>query len=113
MPHAEIPALVRAADAFVLNSEYEGLSHTLLEVSVLGTPAVATGVCGNPEVVEDGGTGYLVPPDDAKAMAAAVRRYFDADPAAFRAAIERENEKYSWDRMVETVESVHAELRRC
>jgi glycosyltransferase involved in cell wall biosynthesis len=65
---------------FVLNSEYEGLSHTLLEASVLGTPAVCTGVCGNPEVVEDGENGVLVPPRDAEALRRALAGLLD-DPA--------------------------------
>ena len=43
VPHARIPLLIRASDVFVLNSEYEGLSHTLLEVASLGTPIVASG----------------------------------------------------------------------
>lgn len=80
VPHARIPLHVRAADVFVLNSEYEGLSHTLLEVQALGTPMVASGVCGNPEVVEDGVNGLLVDPGDHRTVAAAVRRVL-ADPA--------------------------------
>ena len=59
VPHARIPSYIRAADVFVLNSRYEGLSHTLLEVLSLGTPIVASNVCGNPEVVEDGVNGAV------------------------------------------------------
>jgi len=62
VPHERIPLLVRASEAFVLDSRYEGLSHTLIEVQSLGTPIVASNVCGNPEVVEDGVTGLLVDP---------------------------------------------------
>jgi len=72
VPYERIPLLIRAAEIFVLNSEYEGLSHTLLEVSALGTPIVATGVCGNPEVVEHGVNGLLVPPRDPAALRAAI-----------------------------------------
>jgi glycosyltransferase involved in cell wall biosynthesis len=68
VPYERIPKLIRAAEVFVLNSEYEGLSHTLLEVSALGTPIVCTGVCGNPEVAEDGVNGLLVPIRDPKAL---------------------------------------------
>jgi D-inositol-3-phosphate glycosyltransferase len=78
--HSMIPLHVRAADVFVLNSEYEGLSHTLLEVQALGTPMIASGVCGNPEVVEDGVNGLLVDPDDPEDLARAMRRILD-DPA--------------------------------
>ena len=64
VPHKDIPLWIRAADVFVLNSEYEGLSHTLVEVLHLGTPIVASRVCGNPEVVVDGVNGLLVDPQD-------------------------------------------------
>jgi len=64
VPHELIPLHIRASDIFVLFSRYEGLSHTLIEVQTLGTAAVASAVCGNPEVVMDGETGRLVPPDD-------------------------------------------------
>ena len=74
VPHARIPLLIRAAEVFVLNSRYEGLSHTLLEVLTLGTPIVCTGVCGNPEVVEDGENGLLVAPGDDTALAAAIHK---------------------------------------
>ncbi len=74
VPYERIPKLIRASEVFVLNSEYEGLSHTLLEVAALGTPIVCTGVCGNPEVVEDGVNGLLVPPRDPVALRAALSR---------------------------------------
>lgn len=79
VPHAEIPAWIRAADVFALVSEYEGLSHTLLEVQALGTPMVASGVCGNPEVVEDGVNGLLVDPYDPGSVAGGLRRLLE-DP---------------------------------
>ena len=56
-----IPLFLKAADVFVLNSNYEGLSHTLLEVMWAGLPPVVTGVCGNPELVEDGVNGFTIP----------------------------------------------------
>ena len=80
VPHERIPLLIRAADVFVLNSEYEGLSHTLLEVQAIGTPMIASGVCGNPEVVEDGVNGLLVDPSDPEGLAVAMGRIL-ADPA--------------------------------
>lgn len=74
VPHPEIPMYVRAADVFVLNSEYEGLSHTLLEVLNLGTPIIASGVCGNPEVIEDEVNGLLVDPGDPSTLQGALER---------------------------------------
>jgi glycosyltransferase involved in cell wall biosynthesis len=80
VPHADIPRWIRAADLFVLNSEYEGLSHTLLEAQALGTPIIASGVCGNPEVIEHDANGLLVDPRDPADLASAGRRILD-DPA--------------------------------
>ena len=87
VPHERVPLLIRAADVFVLNSEYEGLSHTLLEVQALGTPMVASGVCGNPEVVEDGVNGLLVDPRDHHDLAGAMSQVLD-DPAKARRFVE-------------------------
>ena len=80
VPHDQMPLYIRAAHVFVLNSEYEGLSHTLLEVLYLGTPIIASGVCGNPEVVEDGVNGLLVDPRDSATLREALARLL-ADPA--------------------------------
>lgn len=63
---------IQGADVFVLNSAYEGLSHALIEAMTLGTPVVATKVGGNPELIEDGVTGLLVPPGDDDALFAAL-----------------------------------------
>ncbi|MCU0924237.1 MAG: glycosyltransferase, partial [Burkholderiaceae bacterium] len=48
----------------------EGISNTILEAMAAGLPVVATDVGGNAELVENGMTGYIVPPRDAEAMAA-------------------------------------------
>lgn len=87
VPHERIPLYIRAADVFVLNSRYEGLSHTLLEVLTLGTPIIASDVCGNPEVVEDGVNGFLVDPFDSRALAARLRTLLE-DPALARRFVE-------------------------
>ena len=56
-------------DVSALTSFSEGLSITLLESMRCGVPVVATRVGGNPEVVVDGVTGYLVPPGDVSSFA--------------------------------------------
>ena len=57
----EINRYYEIMDISVLTSFSEGLSLTLLESMSYGIPVVATNVGGNPEVVEEGQTGYLVP----------------------------------------------------
>ncbi len=68
----DVTRLYCAMDLSVLTSLTEGLSMTVLESMSHGLPVVATRVGGNPEMVVDGETGYLVPPRDAAAFAAKV-----------------------------------------
>lgn len=66
----DVPELLSAMDVFVLPSDSEGLSMTLLEAMAQRLPVVATSVGGNPEVVLDGVTGHLVPRRDPERLAA-------------------------------------------
>ncbi|HQV09750.1 MAG TPA: glycosyltransferase family 4 protein [Nitrospira sp.] len=65
----DIPRILAVLDVFVLPSLSEGLSMAILEAMVAGKPVIATDVGGNPELVEDGSTGCLVPPEDSQALA--------------------------------------------
>ncbi len=59
VPHQEALAYMKTSDVFVLNSGYEGLSHVLLEVLSCGRPVLASNICGNPELVNEGKNGGL------------------------------------------------------
>lgn len=65
----DVPELLRKLDIFVLSSISEGISLTLLEAMATRLPIVATNVGGNPEVVVDCETGYIVPPGNPEEMA--------------------------------------------
>lgn len=69
----DVPALLHAADVFVLPSLYEGLPVSVLEAMAAGTPVVATAVGGTDEAVVHGESGILVPPRDPAALAGAIR----------------------------------------
>ena len=70
-------------------------------------PVVTTDVGGLPEVVRDGATGFIVPPGDGNALAAAVTRFFREDhAAAFAAAVAAEKAKYSWDHLAAAIEDL-------
>jgi len=71
----DVPALIAGLDVFVLPSIAEGMSNTLLEAMAAGRPVVATGVGGNPELVEDGVTGTLVPARHPAALTKAIDGY--------------------------------------
>ncbi|MFN3326199.1 MAG: glycosyltransferase [Bryobacteraceae bacterium] len=74
---SDLPALLHEADAFVLSSVVEGLPMVLLEAAASGLPCVTTGAGGASEVVLDGETGFVVPPGDAAALAAAMTRIME------------------------------------
>lgn len=65
----DIPRILAMLNVFVLPSLSEGLSMAILEAMSAGKPVVATDVGGNPELVHDGETGFLVPPHNSQALA--------------------------------------------
>lgn len=70
----DVPAVLAAADLFVLGSVHEGLPVAVMEAMAAGLPVVATAVGGVPEAVADGVSGLVVPPRNADALADAVTR---------------------------------------
>ena len=70
--HDALLRYVKAADVFVLNTSYEGFSHQILETMAVGVPIVTTNVGGNPEIITDGQTGYLIKPNDESALASRI-----------------------------------------
>ena len=60
----DVPDLLCAMDIYVLPSLFEGISISILEAMAAGLPVIATSVGGNPEIVLDNETGYLVKSND-------------------------------------------------
>jgi glycosyltransferase involved in cell wall biosynthesis len=77
---ADVPALMRAADMFVLPSHREGMPRSIIEAMLTGLPVVATDIRGSREEVVPEETGLLVPVNDPAALAAALSR-LARDPA--------------------------------
>ncbi|MDB5477738.1 MAG: glycosyl transferase [Alphaproteobacteria bacterium] len=79
---SDMPAALRLAQLVVAPSLVpEGFGRIPVEAQAMGTPVVASAIGGHKEVVIDGETGFLVPPDDADAMAAAMNKALDMNPA--------------------------------
>jgi glycosyltransferase involved in cell wall biosynthesis len=95
-PQAEVVEWLNAADLFALGTAREGCCNAVLEALAMGLPMVTTPAGDNAHFVKDGENGYLVPVDDADAMAAALgkalqRRDWD------RLKISRSLAVGSWD----------------
>ncbi len=109
---ADILTFVRAFDLFVMCSLQEGLGTSLLDAMAASKATVASETGGIPEVVANGETGWLVPPRDHHALAAAIAKLLkDANrrEAMGRAGLERVKRIFSAERMVEKTLEVYRE----
>jgi len=105
----DVPALLQAADLYVLPSRSEAFPNGAIEAMAAGLPVIASGVGGLRQLIDHGRTGLLVPPGDPDALAAAIDSLV-ADPmrahglgAAARADVVA---RYSFDRMVQAFEQL-------
>ncbi|WFB34861.1 glycosyltransferase [Kiritimatiellota bacterium B12222] len=81
----DAPALMAACDCSVLPAlKREGLPKTVIESMVYEVPAIVTDTGGSAELIEEGVSGYVVPPSDAAALADRIMRV-KADPEAAKA----------------------------
>ena len=88
----DVPAVMSAADGYVMSSAWEGMPMVLLEAAAAGLPIVATGVGGNGEVVRDGESGFLVPARDPGALGGGMLRLMALADEQRRAMGERGRE---------------------
>jgi sugar transferase (PEP-CTERM/EpsH1 system associated) len=108
----DVEIVLAAADVFVMSSESEGLSNTVLEAMASALPVAATRVGGTDEMVLDGCTGLLVDPHSPEALAAALSTLFEnpdrarAMGAAGRARAESE---FSLPGMIRRYETLYRE----
>ena len=103
----DVAAWLRRADLLVHPVRWEGFGLALLEAMLASLPIVATNVSSIPEIVVDGETGRLVPPDDAAALAEAVAAVLD-DPQGYgEAGREQARAAFSIARMADRTLEVY------
>lgn len=103
--------LLALADWFVHPTIYEGSSLVTLEAMAHSRPVVASRTGGLPDKVEDGRTGYLVPPGDGVALAATLQRAAAADAPTMGAAGRRLlDERFSWKAATPRFLALYGEL---
>jgi glycosyltransferase involved in cell wall biosynthesis len=111
--HDTLPGFLDAADATVLASVREQFGLVLVEGMACGLPAIAVDRFGPAEIVEDGRTGWLVPPDDEAALAAAIRNVIeDGAERARRGRLARETAlaRWSWPALAGRLAGVLGEV---
>jgi glycosyltransferase involved in cell wall biosynthesis len=114
VPHAELPAVLRAADMFVLTTEPpESFGIVLIEAMATGLPVIATDYPGVRAVVDEGRTGLVVPPANPDAVADAIRRLL-GEGAEGRAAIgaagrDKAVREWGWVALLDRMDAAYAE----
>jgi glycosyltransferase involved in cell wall biosynthesis len=112
LPYPADPwSCLAAFDLYVLPSRWESMPIGVLEAMAVGLPVVASRVGGVPELVRDGESGLLCPPEDAVSLAGALERLISH--AGLRASMgeagrRRQATEYSLDAMLDGTEAVYA-----
>jgi len=113
LPKTEVIQLLTHALAFVCPSVYEPLGIVNLEAMACSTAVVASRTGGIPEVVDDGVTGLLVPPDDPASLADALNRLLRGPGRAQAMGLagrERAVTEFSWDTVAAQTAALYREL---
>jgi len=109
----DIPELLRLMDVFVLPSLGEGVSNTLLEAMATGLPLVATRVGGNPELIEEGVNGCLIPVADPTALANSLKALLN-EPQTMalygEKSLNKVRQSFDWNHTVEEYLTVYDQL---
>ena len=111
--HVQPSTLYSQVDVVVIPSRTEGLPNVLLEALHANVPVVATAVGAIPEVLIESAAGFMVPPEDAHSLAAAITRTLecraeDAEPSA--RARRRASQRFSLENRVAAIVKLYAEL---
>ena len=99
VPHAEMPAVYREADAFIFASTVETFGIVLLEAMASGLPIACSNRCPMTDMLGDNG-GIFFEPEDPSSIASTVRRLLEDDELRYRCALNAYNRAlaYSWER---------------
>jgi len=112
---ADVPPLLRSADAVVTVPWYEPFGIVPLEAMACGRPVVASAVGGLVDTVDPGVTGELVPPRRPDRLAAELERLLSDERRLARygrASAARARARYGWDRIAQDTERVYTRLLR-
>ena len=110
----DIPNLMMTFDIFLLPSLWEGFGIVLIEAMAAGKPVVATSTSSIPEIVEDGRSGILVPPENAEAISDALIKLISEPELRTKFGKEGQKivrEKFTTERMIKDYEKIFQSLQ--
>jgi len=107
---ADLVEMYRGADCFVLPSRHDSFGMAVLEAMACGLPAIVSAMVGAREAIEEGANGWVLPLNDAPALAARMAWCVEnrVALAAMRPAARAAAERYGWDRYGERLAAVMA-----
>ncbi|MGA8431733.1 MAG: glycosyltransferase [Candidatus Sulfotelmatobacter sp.] len=110
---SDVPEILSCCDIAVLPSRAEGLPNAVLEYMAASLPIVVSRVGGNAELINDGMTGIVVPPEDSPALSAALLKLL-REPARARQMAQCGHDfavhNFSFERLVDDVDVLYTEL---
>lgn len=112
---SDVAQFYQAADVYLHGARIDTFPNAVLEALACGTPVVATAVGGIPEQIDEGRTGFLVPPADAAAMAMRIVEALDVETnrRMSGAAAEEAAKRFALERYVEDHLKWYKEILAC
>ena len=110
--HQRINDYMSIADVFLLNTNYEGMSHLLLEAMAAGLPIITTPAGGNPETIENNKTGLLVKFQSKKEWIEAIKKILDNSNLAekFIRSAKDNLTRFDWNNLIKETINVFGKL---
>jgi glycosyltransferase involved in cell wall biosynthesis len=109
----DVPTILNAVDMLVLPSDMEALPTVLIEAGAASLPAIASAVGGVAEIIVDGLTGIIIPPQNPAALVQAIQRLI-ADPALAegmgKAAFERIQTTFTLENQARTLTALYHQV---
>lgn len=105
----DVAAIMHAIDVLLLPSYWEGFGIVIIEAMACGRPVITTNISSMPEIVNEGATGYLIPPGDEQALAERALSLLQNPALRARmgaAAKQRAAENFSHERMIARLEQL-------
>jgi len=110
---AEVEAWLAAMDVFVHTSDFEGMPNAVMEAMAMGLPVVASAVDGTCELIENGVSGYLLPPGDVDAFAERIREVMEDSDLAHQLGEKAHRDvlkRFGMARMIEAYDQLFLSL---